>query len=382
MMIATRPDLNGFPDTRTPETIKRQEEAAPQRSAAYYRKPKRAKIISLGTAVPKTFVTQKEAYDALGYTSQRVWNIFKNSGIDRRPCWIHPSKLRNMTFEQMCQEYEAGAVNLGLEAALQCIEGLEIRKDIGSITFATTTQPRLLCPSLSYFYSMLLKLPSDIEHTDMIGGGCVGGAPAIRRAHDHFMQTGYPALVITAEICTATFYPAPEKDLENTVANAIFSDGACACLIGQDDNPKHPWIWAFAEEFDRRYIDYLGFDWVDGRLKVKLDKDVPKVAPVLVERVVNRILEQVPGMTLRDIKHLIIHPGGVKVLDNIRDRLKIPEEKLAYSRQILRQQGNQSSATIASIGRLAKEQAQPGDWGLVLTMGAGFKTYGILLYWA
>jgi len=64
---------------------------------------------------------------------------------------------------------------------------------------------------------------------------------------------------------------------------------------------------------------------VDGRLKVKLDKDVPKVAPVLVERVVNRILEQVPGMTLRDIKHLIIHPGGVKVLDNIRDRLKIPE---------------------------------------------------------
>jgi alkylresorcinol/alkylpyrone synthase len=195
------------------------------------------------------------------------------------------------------------------------------------------------------------------------------------------MLTGRPGLVITAEICTATFFPAPEHDLENTVANAIFSDGACACLIGVDENPKHPWIWAFASEFDPQYVDYLGFGWEDGRLKVKLHKDVPKVAPELAERVVKRILAPL-GLSLREIDHFIIHPGGVKVLNDIRDRLEIPEEKLVYSRQILRQQGNQSSATIASIGRLAKEKAKPGDWGLVLTLGAGFKTYAILLYWA
>lgn len=340
-----------------------------------------AKIISLGTALPERYVTQEEAFHALGYTNRRTWQIFQNAGIDRRPVWVAPDQLRSLCKDDLYDAYYEGAMRLGFEAATECLGG---RTDIGSITYATTTQPRLICPSMSYRLSAALRLPPDIDHTDMIGGGCQSSSPAIRRAYDNFVATGRNALVVAAEICTATFFPAPEHDLENAVANAIFSDGAAACLVGIDDDWRHPWVRGFACEFDPQYLDYLGYKWVDSpegkRLKVVLHRDVPKVAPLMVEKVVKRLLPTA-GLQLEDIAHFIIHPGGVKVLDNIQKQLGIPEEKMAYSRQILRQQGNQSSATVGSIGKLARDQAKIGDWGLIITLGAGFATFGILLHW-
>jgi predicted naringenin-chalcone synthase len=340
----------------------------------------RAKIIALGTALPGNWVTQKEAYGALGYQNPRTWRIFENAGIDRRPLWITPERMRHLTPDELFREYLEGALTLGLKAAEDCLRDVD-RSHVGSITFATTTQPHLLCPSLSYRLSALLRLPSDIEHTDMVGGGCQGGLPAICRAADNFLRTGRPGLVISTEICTATYFPAPEHDLENVVANAIFSDGAAACLVGSDNNPRHPRIMNFASEFDPQYIGYLGYRWQDGRLKAILHKDVPKVAPILAERVLKRLFDEDGRPPLKEIDHFIIHPGGVRVLDNVRDCLGIPEEKLALSRQILREQGNQSSATIGFIAEIVRERAKPGDRGLVLSFGAGFKTYAMELGW-
>lgn len=343
-----------------------------------------AKIISLGTALPHRYVTQEEAFRALGYSNRRTWQIFQNAGIQHRPIWNAPDQLVSYTMDELYDTYYEGAKQLGFQAADECLKGRDDRQRVGSITYASTTQPRLICPSMSYHLSALLDLPSDIDHTDMIGGGCQGSAPAIKRAYDSFLETRRPALVVAAEICTATYFPAPEHDLENTVANAIFSDGAAACLVGMDDDWRHPWIHSFAAEFDPAYLDYLGYQWVNttegNRLKVVLHKDVPKVAPIMIKRVVDRLL-QAAGLDLHQISHFIFHPGGVKVLDNIRDYLGLPEPCMAYSRQILREQGNQSSATVGSIGKLARDQAKIGDWGMLLTMGAGFATFGILLYW-
>lgn len=346
----------------------------------------KAKIISLGTALPKRYITQDEAFAALGYTNRRTWEIFKNAGIDQRPVWIAPDHLRSLPMDELYNAYFEGAWELSLEAARDCLEG-ERCDTIGSITFATTTQPKLLCPSMSYRLAGVLDLSADVEHADMIGGGCQGGLPAICRAADHFLRTGRPGLMVCAEICTATYFPAPEHDLENTVANAIFSDGAASALIGWDDDPRHPQIVNLASAFNPHYLDYLGYQWVktwEGlRLKVVLHKDVPKVAPDMVYMALDKMFGWTPVTdALKKIDHFIIHPGGVKVLDNIQRAFGIPDQKMAFSREILRRQGNQSSATIGSIGKLVRDTARPGDRGLVISMGAGFKTYAMELLWA
>lgn len=344
----------------------------------------KAKIISLGTALPEHYVTQKEAFEALGYTNRRVWSIFENAGIDQRPVWVSPAELRSLKKDELYGHYCSGAWNLGLRAAKECLG--DKADTVGSITFASTTQPYLLCPSMSYRLAGALDLPTDVEHADMIGGGCQGGLPAICRAADHFLRTGRPGLMVCAEICTATYFPAPEHDLENAVANAIFSDGAASCLVGWDDDPRHPQIVSLASAFDPRYLDYLGYKWVETdegmRLKVVLHKDVPRIAPDMVYMALDKIFGWTPVTdALKEIDHFIIHPGGVKVLDNIQRAFGIPDEKMTFSREILRRQGNQSSATIGSIGKLVRDMARPGDRGLVISMGAGFKTYAMELLW-
>jgi predicted naringenin-chalcone synthase len=346
----------------------------------------KAKIISLGTAFPPYYFTQRDAYEALGYKSDRTRQLFQNAQIEGRYVWIEPYNLERLTFDSLCREYNNGALVLGKKAIKQCLDDRD-PKSIGSLTYASTTQARLNCPSLSYLIAPEVGLSSNIEHNDLIGGGCQGSSPAIRRAYDHYLSSGKPALALSCEICTATFFPAPEHDLENTVANAIFGDGASACLIGDDADPRHPYLVDFESEFDPQYKDYLGYKWVpDGtttgaeRIKVVLHKDVPKIAPILTGRVMTRLLRR-NNLMINDIQHLIIHPGGTKVLDNIRDVLNIPEEKMTYSREILLKFGNMSSATIGAIGKLVRQVAKPGDWGLVVSMGAGFSVYSILLKW-
>jgi alkylresorcinol/alkylpyrone synthase len=151
-------------------------------------------------------------------------------------------------------------------------------------------------------------------------------------------------------------------------------------LVGEDDKPEHPYIVDFESEFDAQYKNYLGYQWLDGRLKVVLHKDVPKIAPILAKRVLDRLLPR-NNLDMAHINHLIVHPGGVKVLDNLRDELGIPDEKLAYSREILRVGGNVSSACVGAIGKLVRQKAEIGDYGLVLAMGAGFSTAAMVLFW-
>lgn len=332
------------------------------------------RIISLGFAVPEFIVTQEEALQILGYTSDVARQIFFNAGVDKRHSWIDPARIPTITWQEQTEEYRKGALELSLRAARECLNGRDVSQ-IGCIAFASTTG--FECSAMSYRIAAELGLRSDAKHGNDVGGGCQGAAPAIERAYNHTIITGQPSLAISAEICSATFFPGPEEDLELMIANSLFGDGAAACLIGYDQNPFHPEIVDFESEFRREYVDYLGYRWTEGRLRVVLHKKVPKVAPMLAEPCVTRLLAR-NSLRLGEIDHFIVHPGGPRVLDSIRDAFCLDEEKMALSREGLRNWGNCSSCTIGLIGKLLRQQ-NPHGWGLVLTMGAGFATMAILL---
>lgn len=328
------------------------------------------KLLSLGFAVPPRAYTQDEICDLLGYKSKKTRSIFHNAQIDRRHLWTIPV---GKSWNELLQEYKEGAQWLSLKAIEQCLHGSD---DIGLIVFASTTG--FQCPAMSYRIAAALHLPPEVEHFDLVGAGCQSSAPALRRAWDFTKLTGESSLVVSTEVCSVTYYPASEDDLENTVACAIFGDGAGACLVGYDEVWWHPEIVDFESQFDPRYVDMLGYEWVEGRLKVVLSREVPRVAPLVLGPLLDRLLSR-NCLTLEQIEHLVIHPGGAAVLNSIKDAFSIPEKKLEPSRRILREFGNVSSATIAGVGSVVRNQAKPGEYILVLTMGAGFGATGILL---
>ncbi len=208
---------------------------------------------------------------------------------------------------------------------------------------------------------------------------CEASSPALSRAVDYVISHNKPALLVSCEPCSCAYYPAPENDLENTVVNCLFGDAAAAMLIGYDDNPYHPEIVDTQSYFNRDYMDYLGFKWVDGRLKCVLDKDVPKASGMLARTAVLRILGE-NNLAISDIDHWAVHPGGMRVLEEIQKSLPILPWKLKASYEVLRQVGNVSSATVIIMGKQLN-RVQPPAWGLGVTMGAGFEVGTCLLRW-
>jgi predicted naringenin-chalcone synthase len=209
--------------------------------------------------------------------------------------------------------------------------------------------------------------------------GCEGAFPGLKIALDHVKANGGMALAVNCELSSLVFWPEddvarrpdPENDFEVARANAVFADGAMAALVGYDDDWRHPYILDMETYTEPKYADELGFIWRNGRLRVRLSRRVPELAPLVVKPAVDAVLSRM-NMRVPDVRWWVIHAAGNIVIDNIGRALNLPEEKLFLSRETLRLYGNTSSTSVGITGkRLMSESIQPGDYIMMLSVGPG-----------
>ena len=332
------------------------------------------KIISIGTAFPSVSYTQEELWNALGYKAPHFKRVFLDGEIDRRFLWVEPNRAKGLSWQELQEEYLAGAQQLSEQSVLSCLDGRDL-SDIGCVVFVSCTGYQ--CPSIAHRLASRFKFPASTYYTSILGMGCEGGFPGLKRAYDYVVASGKKALVITTELCSCTFFPEvdgvpdPENHYEVLRANAIFADASVTALVGYDEDPRHPHVIDFESYCNPEYINDLGYVWRDGRLRVLLSKRVPELATEVVAAATETLLER-RGLKLDNISWFVVHAAGARVIDNIRDRLHISEYKLELSRSVLRDFGNCSSATIGIIGkRLMTENVGPGDNVMVLSIGPG-----------
>lgn len=337
------------------------------------------KIISIAFAVPPNHYTQREVFESLEYPS-RFWPIFRGAEIDKRHFWIPMN--RKITWQEATETYRQGAGVLTRKVIDECMHG-HSPEAVKSVSFASCTGYE--CPSIIHKNFNEIGFAPGTFITPILGTGCEGGFPALKRAYDFTLATGQLSMAVSCEICSACHFPEdgthPDetRDFELLRANAIFGDGAAAILVGYDDNPRHPYLLDFEVNYNPFNNDHLGFVWQDGRLRVLLSRDVPKIVPKVVHPALDSLLMR-NHLQKKDIRWWIIHPGGKLVLDNIRDEFGLTEDDLALSRQVLRNYGNCSSASIGSVGKLLMSQdIQPGQRGLIISLGAGLAA-GVTLF--
>lgn len=330
------------------------------------------KVISIGTAFPPNSYTQEELWDALGYSTPHFKRIFMGGEIQRRHLWMDPLTIKDKGWQELQEGYLKGATKLSRRAVRDCLD-FRRPSDIGCVVFVSCTGYQ--CPSIAHRLDM--GFPPDTYYTNILGMGCEGGFPGLKRAYDYVVTSGKTALVIATELSSCTFFPEvdgrpdPENDYEILRSNAIFADASAVALVGYDDNPRHPYIIDSESYCNSDYLDDLGYVWRDGRLRVLLSRRVPDLAPEVVAKALEKLLYE-NDLTLDQIEWFIVHAAGTQVLDNIRDRLSIPEEKMTLSREVLRKYGNCSSSTIGLIGKeLMRQDIEPGDRVLVVSIGPG-----------
>src|SRR5258708_24103724 len=93
-----------------------------------------------------------------------------------------------------------------------------------------------------------------------------------------------------------------------------------------------------------------------------------------------RLLEK-NGFTKDDLKLLVPHQANLRIIRAMQERLGLDDSKVMVN---IDRYGNTTAATIPLGLRDAVEQGRlrKGDLVLLITVGAGFTTGGVLLRWA
>ncbi|MFJ2193367.1 3,5-dihydroxyphenylacetyl-CoA synthase DpgA [Kitasatospora sp. NPDC087861] len=368
-----------------------------------------ARIIGVGTAVPANSYSQQEILDIFAVRDPRVRSLFLNSAIERRYLTLPPegpdgSRVMEVQGELLAK-HKAQAVDMGVRAVQACLKeaGADLA-DIGYVCCVTTTG--FLTPGLSALVIRELGIDPHTSRLDVVGMGCNAGLNALNAVNGWARANpGRLALMVCAEACSAAYVF--DGTMRTSVVNSLFGDGSAAVALvaggaagvgahdgarvpGGADTPgeapaaEGPQLLKFSSYIITDAIDAMRYDWDDEqeRFSFFLDPHVPYVVGAHAELVVDRLLDGT-GLRRSDIDHWLVHSGGKKVIDAVGVNLGLTRHDLRHTTSVLRDYGNLSSGSfLFSYQRLLEEQvAQPGDHGVLMTMGPGSTIETALARW-
>jgi alkylresorcinol/alkylpyrone synthase len=126
----------------------------------------------------------------------------------------------------------------------------------------------------------------------------------------------------------------------------------------------------------------MGWEVGNSGFKVLLSADIASLAQSEVRPIMETFLSR-HGLTIADIDHWLVHPGGPRVIQALADGLGLPDEALALSWETLAEAGNISSASVLLIldKTMKRSKPKPGAYGLLMAMGPAFCAELVLLQW-
>jgi alkylresorcinol/alkylpyrone synthase len=308
--------------------------------------------------------------------------VFANAAVQTRyGCRPLLELAHSLSVTETSSLYHSRVRLLGEQVARQSLERASILpKSVNLII--TTSCTGFMIPSLDAYLANILPLSSHVKRVPITELGCAAGASALARAFDYLRAfPEHKVLIVAVELPSLTFQ-VRDFSAANIVSSALFGDGAAAVLLQGEQKVGKPRIIAAESTLFPHTTELMGFDLKDSGFHIVLSAEIPEVVCTAVPHLVGQFLGR-HGLTIRNIRHFLLHPGGRRVIDGIARCLRLAPHHTSVSRAILREYGNLSSASVLFIldRFLTTESTQPGDWGLLLAFGPGFSAEAVLLRW-
>jgi 3,5-dihydroxyphenylacetyl-CoA synthase len=346
--------------------------------------PAHTRIAGVATANPPTSFAQEEVLRRFAIQDRRIRSVFLNGGIATRHLALPADSTHDESQEELLDRHRRVGVELGRAALLKCLDrmGMGIA-DVKYLCCVTTTG--LLTPGFSALLFEDLGMRRDCGRLDVVGMGCNAGLNGLNavvnwsRAHP-----GELAVMLCIEVCSAAYVF--DTSIDTAVVNSLFGDGVAAAGIITSGEDRHtgPAVKQFCSHVIPSTLDVMRFEWstTHNKFSFALDKEVPYVVGAHSEGVVDSLLRR-GGVRRKDISHWIIHSGGKKVIDSIKVNLGLTAYDVRHTTTVLRDYGNLSSGSfLFSLERLLNEgKVQPGDHGVMMTMGPGATIETSLVQW-
>ena len=257
--------------------------------------------------------------------------------------------------------------------ALQAIAKLPSVDGITHMVTASCTG--FLAPGLDQIIARQLGLTPALERIFIGFMGCYAGVTALRTAA-HIVRANPAArvLVLSVELCT--LHMQETQDLESLLAMGQFADGAAAAIISSEGEGL-----ALGDALSltlAEAADLITWDVGDTGFGMHLSGAVPgRIADVLADPEIARKI--VDPKAVENMAAWAVHPGGRSILDAVERGLALPDASLAISREVLREFGNMSSATVLFV--LQRMIAARPATGMAMAFGPGLALEGLHFGW-
>ena len=346
-------------------------------------------VLSIGTALPKTHVSQEDALTIaqtlLGPEGEdREWlgKVYAGCGIGKRHFSVNNQVVRDIlegtnesnspflprehmpagpTTKERMDHYEEFAGPLALSATTQALGDAEI--DPTTIRqLVTVSCTGFFSPGVDQHIIREVPLSSGIERTHVGFMGCHGALNGLRAAHGLAnLYPGQPVLLVAGEHCSLHNHYLWEK--EKLVANALFGDGAAALVMRQ--TPGHPNVPSTglrlagsASCIVPNSTDLMSWRVGDNGFTMTLSPRIPALVRRILPGWITAFLAE-HGLTPSEVKGWAVHPGGPRILDAVEEAMGLGQNGLEDSRAILAEVGNISSPTVLFIlQRMLRRQQQ------------------------
>jgi alkylresorcinol/alkylpyrone synthase len=336
-----------------------------------------AVLTGAGRALPATY-SQDAVWDGFfagHYAGVRAAErIFKGAGVRTRHAVANPvdEDLSSWGTGARMERYLTEALPLGKQAVAGALDAAGLAPgDVGLFAVATCTG--YATPGLDIRLASDLGMPLGLQRLLVGHMGCYAALPGLGAVTDFVSARSRPAVLLCCELTSLHVQPA-QRDLDQVVAHALFSDAAAAVVV-EPGAGRGRRMAGLVARTDSSTADHMTWDVTDLGFRMGLSPRVPDVLARHVGEVVAELLDGA-GLRSEDVAGWAVHPGGPRILDVVRDELGLAEMQLAASRRVLAEHGNCSSATVLLV---LDELADVDGPVVVLAFGPGLTLYAALL---
>lgn len=258
--------------------------------------------------------------------------------------------------------YEPAALTLALQAAATADIAAE-RDAITHLIVASCTG--FTAPGLDFQLMRALRLRESVERSIVGFMGCFAAVNALRLA-SHIVAAQPRAKVLVVNVELSSLHLQEDWRIEKLLSFLLFGDGASACLVSAEPygialGPFQAAVIPNSQELITWHIGDQGFVMhLSGQVPGRIRRWLPHHGAALLR-----------DRPARDIPLWAVHAGGRSILDAVQHGLALRPETLHFSRAVLREHGNMSSATLMFVlRRILGDAGATGD-GVAMAFGPG-----------
>lgn len=286
--------------------------------------------------------------------------------------------------------YIAEAGPIFVEAARRAVEGAAGIEAADVTHVITVSCTGFFAPGPEYLIARELQLRPGVQRYHLGFMGCYAAMPALRMAAQLCdADPDAVVLVVSVELCTLHLRASDDPDL--IVANSLFGDAGAAGIVtrralgvgerGLALDRSETLVTPVGEGDMAWTIGDQGFDMV-------LSTAVPQIIGEHITDAIRPLLDHDAALAAAlddgaigsSVARWAVHPGGRSIVDKVEESLRLDAHQVAPSRDVLRDIGNVSSATVMLVmQRNLEHYAEVGDRLIAIAFGPGLTVESALM---